>query len=393
MAKMFQVYGIGQALIPVLPPPIPFENAPTSSQTNYEVGQMVYTPGPTATAFYLYAGGGTWVQLTDADGPVQSVTGTANQILASPTTGNVVLSLIGPYTPATYTAHGVLIGEGSSSIVATAVGTDGQVLTGNSAADPSFAAIGTKSGLTAHGVVIAEGAGAFAATAAGSAGQVLVSGGASADPTWSTATFPATAGAAGTVLRSNGTNWVASTDTFPDTATAGDILIATAANTWGSLADVATGQALMSGGVGVAPAYTGSPSFSGSVTAGTTITATSGAITASAGNLVAAGTGNGLVVPVSTASGATPQTANARAFQVTFSSVSIAAGATQSFVIDNNLTNSAALISMSGATSGAALSIQSITYSAATSITIVVTNGTGATTTTADITFTGILLN
>jgi len=323
MAKMFQVYGIGQALIPVLPPPIPFENAPTSSQTNYEVGQMVYTPGPTANAFYLYGGGGNWIELATSAGGVLSVTGTANQILASPTTGAVVLSLIGPYTPATYTAHGVLIGEGTSSIVATAAGT---------------------------------------------AGQVLTSGGASADPSWTTATYPST-------------------------VAAGALLVGTAANVIGSIADVATGQALMSGGVGVVPAYTGSPSFSGSVTAGTTVTATSGNITASAGNLVAQGSGNGVVVPVSTASGATPQTANARAFAVTFSSVSIAAGATQSFVINNSQVNTQALISMAGATTGAALNIQSITYSAGVSITIVVENGTGATTSTANITFTGLCLN
>lgn len=139
MSKMFQVYGIGQALIPVLPPPLPFENAPTSNQTNYEVGQVVFTPGPTASAFYIYAGAGNWVQLASSAGDVLSVTGTADQILASPTTGNVVLSLIGPYTPATYTAHGVLIGEGTGSIVATATGSSGQFLvSGGASADPSW---------------------------------------------------------------------------------------------------------------------------------------------------------------------------------------------------------------------------------------------------------------
>jgi hypothetical protein len=247
MSKMFQVYGIGQALIPVLPPPLPFQNAPTSNQTGYEIGQVVYTPPKAPTAFYFYGGGGNWIKITDVNGPVLSVTGTANQILASPTSGDVVLSLIGPYTPATYTAHGVLIGEGSGSIVATAAGT---------------------------------------------AGQFLVSGGASADPTWTTATFPTTAGAAGTILRSNGTNYVASTDTWPDTVVAGDILIATATNVVGSLADVATGQVLMSGGVGVAPAYSGSPSVSGSLTAGTSVTATLGNITATNGNIVKGTAGN-----------------------------------------------------------------------------------------------------
>jgi hypothetical protein len=216
--------------------------------------------------------------------------------------------------------------------------------------------------------LIAEGTGAFAATAAGTAGQILISGGAAADPAWTTATFPST-------------------------VAAGALLVGTASNVVGSIADVAVGQALMSGGVGVVPAYTGSPSFSGSVTAATGVTATTGNLTASAGNVVAAGTGNGLLVPVSTASGATPQTANARAFAVTFSGVSIAAGATQSFVINNSAVNTAALISHTGATSGAALTIQSITYSAGVSITIVVQNGTGATTSTANITFTGLCLN
>lgn len=220
--------------------------------------QDIYPPGTrwqdnsvNPAVQYYTTGAGIWNELPNSSFGVSSVTGTANQILASPTTGSVILSLIGPYTPATYTAHGVLVGEGTSSIVALATGT---------------------------------------------AGQLLTSGGASADPTWTTATFPATAGTTGTILRSNGTNWVASTDTYPNTVAAGDILIATAANTIGSLADVATGQLLTSGGVGVAPAYTASPSVTGSITAGTTLTATSGAITATNGNLVLGTAGNKLSI-------------------------------------------------------------------------------------------------
>ncbi len=93
MSKMFQVYGIGQALIPVLPPPLPFANAPTSNQTNYEVGQLVYTPGPTASAFYMYAGAGTWIQIADSNGPVQSVLGTANQVTVTTVSGVATVSL------------------------------------------------------------------------------------------------------------------------------------------------------------------------------------------------------------------------------------------------------------------------------------------------------------
>lgn len=216
--------------------------------------QDIYNPGTRwqdnsvnpAVQWYT-TGAGLWYEYPNSSFGVSSVTGTANQILASPTVGAVVLSLIGPYTPATYTAHGVLIGEGTSSIVATSAGT---------------------------------------------AGQLLTSGGASADPTWTTATFPATAGAAGTILRSNGTNWVASTDTWLDTITAGSLVAATATNVVGQIADVATGQVLMSGGAGVIPAYSGSPSVSGSLTAGTTVTATLGNITATNGNIVRGTAGN-----------------------------------------------------------------------------------------------------
>ena len=105
-----------------------------------------------------------WVN-SATSGTVTSVSGTANQVAVANGTTTPVISLIGPYTPATYTAHGVLIGEGTSSIVALGAGT---------------------------------------------AGQVLQSGGASADPAYSTATYPATAGTSGNVLVSNGTNFVSS---------------------------------------------------------------------------------------------------------------------------------------------------------------------------------------
>lgn len=223
MSKMFQVYGIGQALIPVLPPPLPFQNAPTSNQTNYEIGQVVFTPPKNPTAFYMYGGGGNWVEFATSSGDVTSVTGTANQILASPTSGAVVLSLIGPYTPATYTAHGVLIGEGTSSIVATSAGT---------------------------------------------AGQILQSGGASADPAWTTATYPAT-------------------------TTINQLLYSSAANTVSGLATA--NSAILNTSSGGVPSLATSPSVSGTITAGTGLTATTGNITATAGNLVLGTAGNKIV--------------------------------------------------------------------------------------------------
>lgn len=96
---------------------------------------------------------------------VSSVAGTANQIAASSATGDVVLSLIGPYTPATYTAHGVLLGEGTSSIVAIAPSaTVGLALvSAGASADPAYGTVvvaGGGTGVTS--VTTAPTASAFA---------------------------------------------------------------------------------------------------------------------------------------------------------------------------------------------------------------------------------------
>ena len=210
---------------------MPFLNPPTSNQTNYEIGQLVFTPPTAPTAFYLYGGGGNWIEFATNTGDVTSVVGTTNQVTVSTTSGVATISL-----PATL----------------------------------------------------------------------------------------------------------------------------------------------------IAP---------GSIASTTTITAATG-LTVTTGNATLSGTGSGLVLtPVVVGAGASPQTANGRVFSVTFSGVSIAAAATQSFVIANTSVNTLVQVSMVGATTGSALSIQSITNSAGVSTTIVVTNGTGASTSTANITFTGFCVN
>lgn len=153
----------------------------------------------------------------------------------------------------------------------------------------TLASGGTNAALTAsNGAIPYSTTTAFDLLAPGSSGQLFRSGGAGA-PTWTTATFPVTAGTSGNVLTSDGTNWVSSTPTgtFTGTVTAGqivvanqnnvlgsvatvavasggtaltsyaigDILYASGATTLARLADVATGSLLVSGGVGVAPAY------------------------------------------------------------------------------------------------------------------------------------------
>lgn len=82
------------------------------------------------------------------------------------------------------------------------------------------------------------------------------------------------------ILTGNGTSAVTA-----NAVTQHGVLIGGATNAISSLGVAATGSTLM-GSTGADPAFTGSPSFSGSVTAGTGLTVTTGNATVTAGNLV-----------------------------------------------------------------------------------------------------------
>ena len=90
----------------------------------------------------------------------------------------------------------------------------------------------------------------------GTSGQFFLSGGASAAPTWTTVTLATLGGVV--PVASGGTNLTS--------YTTGDILYASASTTIASLADVATGSVLVSGGVSVAPSYSSSPTLTTSLT-------------------------------------------------------------------------------------------------------------------------------
>lgn len=114
--------------------------------------------------------------------------------------------------------------------------------------------------VTQFDVLVGGASGAIASVGPGSAGQILRSGGNAANPAYSTATYPATAGTSGkilisdgtnivsstptypnsatgtgTILRADGTNWVATTATYPNTTTSQQILYSTADNVVGQL--------------------------------------------------------------------------------------------------------------------------------------------------------------
>lgn len=146
-----------------------------------------------------------------------------------------------PYSAA-LTSIASLVTAGNEMIYTT--GADTYALTGLTSYargllnDPNAAAARTTLGLTAvatqtvtqYDVLVGGAANAISSIGPGSAGQVLRSGGAGANPAYSTATYPAIATGTGTLLRADGTNWVATTLTLPDTVAINDVLYASAAN-------------------------------------------------------------------------------------------------------------------------------------------------------------------
>lgn len=72
--------------------------------------------------------------------------------------------------------------------------------------NPSYMAIGSQT-ITQYDVLVGGATSTIGSVGPGSAGQILRSGGNAANPAYSTATYPATAGTNGNVLTSDGTNW------------------------------------------------------------------------------------------------------------------------------------------------------------------------------------------
>ncbi len=161
----------------------------------------------------------TW-QAAAAGGTVTSVSGTTNRItVTSPTTTPVI------DISASYVGQNTITTLGSITSGAWTSSTLIGLLYG-----------GTNAALSAvPGGIAYSGASAIAFSAAGSSGQVLLSQGAS-PPIWSTPTFPGTVGPVGTILRSDGTNYVATTATYPTTTSINKILYSSANNVIGEIA-------------------------------------------------------------------------------------------------------------------------------------------------------------
>ena len=177
MAKFNECYGLGQALINTMPVPLKFENAPTSNQTNYVIGQEVYVGSPGAYTFYIYSGAGVWIELTSSSGNVTSVMGTANQVTATPTTGAVAVSLpsavIAPGSLATTTT--LTGGTGITATTGNITATNGNIVrgtAGNKDIYTSVASTATAGANSAGTVTLVGGTATITTTAVTASSQI-----------------------------------------------------------------------------------------------------------------------------------------------------------------------------------------------------------------------------
>lgn len=114
------------------------------------------------------------------------------------------------------------------------------------------------------GVLVSSGSGVPSMLAAGTTGQVLQASTAGT-PSWSTPTYPSASGSAGVILRSDGTNYLATTSTYPNTNAVSTLLYASSANVMAALA-TANDSVLSTGATGV-PAWIAKTGVIGSVIA------------------------------------------------------------------------------------------------------------------------------
>jgi hypothetical protein len=195
----------------------------------------------------------------------------------------------------TFTANGVIYGNTTSALGVTAAGTTGQVLVATTSGAPSWGAIPstaavtsitfgttgltpsttTTGAVTVAGTLVAVNGGtgqssyavgdllyassstALSKLADVATGNALISGGVSTAPSW---------GKIGLTTHVSGTLPAANGGTGQSSYAVGDLLYASSSTALSKLADVATGSVLVSGGVGVAPSYSASPTLTTSLT-------------------------------------------------------------------------------------------------------------------------------
>jgi hypothetical protein len=130
--------------------------------------------------------------------------------------------------PSLGNVSGIVKGNGSGSYSAAVAGTDYQApLT----LPLSLSNGGTNAALTAfNGGIVYSTASSLAILPGTATASKLLMSGASTTPSWSTATYPSAVSTSGTIIQSNGTNFVSSTATWPTTATSNNVVMGDGTN-------------------------------------------------------------------------------------------------------------------------------------------------------------------
>lgn len=277
--------------------PVIANGAPSIYDTQYPLGKMwVDTVAGVYYGLSSFSSSGgvltaNWAFLGSTAGDLQTIT-TEDMTVVTPVSGNINLvgdgsiETVGAGDTATVqltglTDHNVLIGQGTTTIglVAPSATAGVALVSAGAAADPIFGEISPAGGgtgitsITAHNLIVGDGTDPVHLLApSATIGVAVVSAGAAADPVYGTV-----------VVEGGGTGATSLTDHA--------VLVGSGTAAVTALAVGATGETLM-GSTGADPGWTASPSFGGSVTAATTVTATLGDITATDGDLVLATAGN-----------------------------------------------------------------------------------------------------
>jgi hypothetical protein len=246
-----------------------------ASGTDENSWAVLYRPNSIVTPLSL-ANGGTSASLVASNGGIFYSTATAGAILSGTATANQILLSGSTAAPTWSTATFPSVATGTGTILRA----DGTNWVASTNTFPNASAVSTILYASAtnvisalatanNGLLVTSNTGVPSVLAGpGTTGNILQSNAAAA-PSFSTATYPAVATGTGTILRADGTNWVASTNTFPNTAAISTILYASAANVISALATA--NNAVLTTGSGGVPVLTVTPKFSVGITANQTI--------------------------------------------------------------------------------------------------------------------------
>lgn len=230
--------------------------------------------------------------------PVLATISSGNNITATAGAGTISIAVTGT------TQHAVQVGGAAGQLASLAVGTTGKYLRAATGADPGWSTLTLPDTVTKGDVLVASADNVVdVAAGAATAGWVLTANGALTAPTFQAPSAGVTYASDAETIAGTVTNKAVAPSNLKaklGLQTLHALPIGTSDSVAiGWLAVGTTGQTLM-GSTGADCGWTGSPSFSGSVTAGTTLTASSGAITATSGNVVI--TSGNLTLPMSTSS-------------------------------------------------------------------------------------------